>query len=525
MKIELDRLLGQQYINLADTLLHRHIREGNGAKRAVLYEGRIYSYQDLVFAVARSAHVLCAHGLKPGDKVLLVIPDMPSFVISFFAILAAGGVAVLANPLLSSSDMTYMARHVDANMAIAHHAVIGKLSQIKADGATVISCGDYHHDCGELEKESASQHNTFEAVSTEASDLAYVLFSSGTTGKPKAVPRRHRDILYCAKAFAYEILGMNANDLVIAVPKLTFGYALGGSLLFALLEGAAVILFPQRTTAQIVAEQMERYCPSIFLGTPRIITEMLKTHRSLILSQLRIATSAGETLPPSVLERWNHEVQMPLLDGFGSTEAGHIFLSNLLQNPVAGSCGKCLSTYQVRLVDDKGQAIADGEVGRMCIAGPSVASEYLNDPERSASAFHDGWHISQDLFTRRNEVYRYFGRADDMIKKGCGDWVSPHEVEDELLALSTVSECAVVGIRTQSGVIALKAYIVSSRDTRMSEQLVAELIEHTRRCWPDFPHKHLDQVEFLEALPRNQSGKIQRYLLRQQTLTEFSYDC
>ncbi|MGJ0492972.1 AMP-binding protein [Methylobacter sp.] len=525
MTIDWEDLLKQREINLADILLKRHVREGNDMRRAICYEDRSYSYRELIFETGRRANVLRMSGVKQGDRVLLVVPDNPSFVTSFFAILAVGGVAVLANPQLPGADLGYMSSHVGAKLAIVYHGIADKMTGLITTGTKILLCGDGHMDIGELDLAAAEQQADFDIVSTAASDLAYVLFSSGTTGNPKAIPRRHVDILYCARAYADEVINLCADDLVVAVPKLTFGYALGGALLFSMLFGAAAVIFPQRTTAQVLFELFERFRPSIFLGSPRIIAELLNSRQAAMLRDLRIATSAGESLPPSVFEQWRQDVNVPLLDGFGSTEAGHIFLSNFPQNIVSGSCGKCLSTFQVKLIDNQGHLVEEGQVGRMCIAGPSVADQYLNDSERSAEAFDGPWHISKDLFVYHDGVYSYVGRADDMIKKGCGEWVSPYEVEDELLKLSFVLECAVVGSQSSSGVITLKAYVACKHDTPISEKLALALIDHTRQRWPDFPHKHLDQVEFIESLPRTNSGKIQRHLLRQQTLTEFSYDC
>ena len=524
MQMNWTDLLGQKQINLADVLIQRHVRQGHGSRNAVIYRDRRYSYAELADSIARTANVLRQRGLARGDAVLLAASDSPAFVITFFAILASGAVAVLANPLLAPEDMQHMAHHAGVRIAILHQGIGDKADFLRTHSFDVILCGDAHTQIAELEHLTLASSPIFEIVSTTADDMAYVLFSSGTTGKPKGIPRRHRDILHCARAYA-EVVHFNPDDLVIAVPKLTFGYALGGSLLFSLLAGACVVLFPERTSAAAMAGHIAHYHPSILLGTPRIIAELLKNHEIAPLRGLRAAISAGETLPPSVLGQWQDVLDMPLLDGFGSTEAGHIFLSNSAQAIVPGSCGQCLPGFEVKLVDEHGATVADGEAGRLCIKGPSVASAYLNDVERSGAAFDGEWHYSQDLFIYRDQAYTYVGRGDDMIKKGCGEWISPYEVENTLLKLPSVLECAVVGSHNANGVIALKAYVVGNVGAQIGDALAQALIASTRQRWPDFPHKHLDQVEFLEELPRNTAGKVQRHLLRQQTLSEFSYDC
>ncbi|HSI50392.1 MAG TPA: AMP-binding protein [Ideonella sp.] len=524
--IDWTALLAQPQINLADCLVQRHVREGRGVRPALLFHDTRLSYDALQQAMARSAHLLQRRGVLPGDRVLLVVPDSPAFVSSFYAILALGAVAVLANPLLPPADLVYMAQHAGARFAVMHQGIGAKAQAVGEAGVQVLQCGDGAGERGELERAAAGEPSVFPIAETAADALAYVLFSSGTTGKPKAIPRRHRDILHCTRAFGDDILAMDENDLVVAVPKLTFGYALGGSLLFAGVAGAAAVVFPLRSTAAMVAEQIERHRPSVFLATPRILAELLKSPGAeALLDTVRIATSAGEPLPPSVLQAWRARLAAPLIDGFGSTEVGHIFLSNSVDDIREDSCGRCLSEFRVKLIGDDGQSVNEGASGRMCIAGPSVASGYLNDPERSAASFDGEWHISSDLFTCRDGAYTYVGRADDMVKKGCGEWVSPYEVEDALMKLDAVLEVAVVGSRTPAGVIGLKAFVVTTPDTPVSEALVATLIEHTRQRWPDFPHKHLDEVEFIAELPRNVAGKVQRQQLRQQSLTEFSYDC
>jgi benzoate-CoA ligase family protein len=512
-------------INLADLLLFRHARQGNGTRPLLKYGDFSYTYGEMADRVARVASVLREQGVSTGSHVLLAIPDNPMFVASFFAVIACGGIATLANPLLSKEDLAYMAKHAGARTAILHGGIAEKAALLQEAGVAVVFCGDGCADIGALETLAAAAPAEPCPAVTRADDLAYVLFSSGTTGNPKAIPRRHRDILHCAHAYAEQILAMNADDVVLAVPKLTFGYALGSALLFPMVYGASFILFPQRTTAPLLLEHSERFHPSLFVGTPRMIAELLKSGRTAALSSIRIASSAGETLPPSILEQWRAALNAPLLDGFGSTEAGHIFLSNKVSEVTPGACGRPLSAFEVRLIDDAGRPLGDGGIGRLCIAGPSVAAGYLNDAARSAAAFDGNWHVSQDLFACRDGIYTYIGRADDMVKKGCGEWVSPYEVEDELLRRPEVLECAVVGTQSPNGVIALKAYVVCAPDHAVSESLANLLIEATRKRWPDFPHKHIDEIEFLDALPRNNSGKIQRQLLRQKTLTEFSYDC
>ncbi|MBJ9739620.1 AMP-binding protein [Acinetobacter oleivorans] len=526
MKLDWDMILQNQNNNLADFLVYRHAHQGYGEHEALIYQDKIYSYGEVASLVSKAANYFTQIGIKKDDKVMLVIPDTPAFVIAFFATLACGAVAVLANPLLTVDELEYMTTHTDAKLIIADHAVIEKIQTLQRTypQIKVLYTGDFTNKF-EFENKIESMSENYQILHRNSNNLAYVLFSSGTTGKPKAIPRRHRDILHCAYSFAHDVLDMSAEDRIIAVPKLTFGYALGGGLLFGFIAGAAVILFKERTSTQLLTELLGKFKPTVFLGTPRIIAEILKNGYQDVLSSVRIATSAGESLPESVLKLWQDNISAPLLDGFGSTEVGHIFLSNKPNLIKSGTSGQCLKGFQIKIIDESGEELQDGQYGRLCIAGPSVADKYLNDKERSALAFVDGWHISNDLFLLKDGYATYIGRSDDMIKKGCGEWISPYEIENEILSHNSVLECVVIGQKSSSEAITLKAIVVCKDGVVISSALEDEIRKRVQLRWLEFPHKHIDEISFTDALPRNSSGKIQRHLLNQKTLTEYSYDC
>ncbi|WP_237386309.1 AMP-binding protein [Xenorhabdus sp. Sc-CR9] len=523
----LDESLKNDYFNLTDFLVFRHIREDRGGNVAISYNGKKFTYQELSDNISKTSNYFKSIGIKNKTRVILAIPDTPAFVIIFFAVIACDAMAILSNPLSELVELNDIIKKVNSEVLIIDHQIEKnmKLSSEITDGIRTIFTGDFHLNPSSLEIAIENQPNDFLISYASADNYAYALLSSGTTGRTKVIPRRHRDILHCAYAFSENVLHMNSTDRVLAVPKLTFGYALGGALLFSFIHGASCIIFREKTTYEKIIELSEDLNPTIFLGTPRMISELLSNKRKNKLKSLRISTSAGEVLSPILLEKWSKEIGSPLLDGFGSTEVGHIFLSNTQEDIKPQTAGKCLSGFQIRIIDENGNRVNEGEIGRLCICGPSVACEYLNDVERSEQSFNDGWHISNDMFSIYNDYYIYFGRADDMIKKGCGEWISPYEIENEILKNDEVLECAVIGETNKNNVIILKACVVCKDKVIISSSLEEKIFNSVKNRWIDFTHKHLEKIEFMDALPRNNAGKLQRNILGSKTLTEFSYDC
>lgn len=390
-----------------------------------------------------------------------------------------------------------------------------------------VGAGDCHGVRSELEEAITAAAAEPEPCSSSAGTLAYCLFSSGTTGRPKGIVHRHTDILHCADAYAVAVLGMGEDEVVLAVPKLTFGYGLGGNLLFALLLGAAATLVPEPSTAASIAAAARTYEPSLMLAQPRMISEILgdEAHPAAFTS-LRLAVSAGEALSPALYDRWKAATGLELLDGFGSTEVGHIFISNYPDDARPGCAGRVLPGYEVKILDESGDPLPVGATGALWVKGASVAPFYWNDPDRTATAFRDGWVASGDLFHADSDGYLYYrGRSDEMIKAGCGAWVSPTALEAVLVGHPTVLECAVAGASDADGVVRPRAYAVLHADREPGLALAGELKALVAERWPELSYMHLQDVVFLPALPRTSTGKVQRFKLGAGTLTEFSYEC
>lgn len=510
-------------VNLTDHLLYRHVREGRGSQVALrLLDGSSMTYMDVARCAAAASRRFRAAGVAPGDRIVLLAADSPAFVTAFFGALAAGAIAVPLNPHLLAEDVYFIAAHMEAKAVVMGEAYAHKFERLSSLSTltqtwTVSDTTD-----------PADMRSDVPLETTPApTDLAYCLFSSGTTGKPKGIVHRHVDILHCANAYADPVLGMSDRDTVMAVPKLSFGYGLGGNLLFSFLYGGTATLIPSPSRVDVICDALERFRPTLLLAQPRIVAELLRTNvPSSVMSSLRLAVSAGEVLSSTLYAEWRERYGVELLDGFGSTEMGHVFISNYTGCVRPGSAGKPLFGYDVRIVGESGEDLADGEIGMLWARGASAAVSYWNDEVRSRSTFVDGWVISGDLFRRDADGSLYAcGRADEMIKAGCGEWVSPTEIEGLLLQHDEVVEAAVVGFSDADGIVRPKAFVVASAGVKPTRELAVRLQASVVSKWPELPHKHLAAVEFLHELPRTATGKIQRFKLAPKTLTEFAYEC
>jgi benzoate-CoA ligase family protein len=515
-------------IHLADRLIFEHVRRGQGARIAVVYQNYRLRYDELASQVSQAASALRARGLSQGDRAVLLLSDSPAFVVAFFGALTAGIIPVPLNPNLNLEDVAYITEQTEASLVILEERSMAKFGALARAPSvrSVLTCGDCAGERAEFEQ-AIDNSEPFEQKPAHAENgVAYCLFSSGSTGPPKGIPRRHGDILHCAASYAEPVLKMTAQDVILSVPKLSFGYGLGGNILFGFLVGATSILFREPPNAVVIFELAEQFQPTLFLAQPRLLSDILHHDvTSPAISKIRLCVSAGEVLTSSLYQKWLDRYGVELLDGFGSTEMGHIFISNKIGDVRTGCAGRVLSGFEVKIVDDDGPVPANA-TGRLYARGQSAASWYWNDPERSQQTFRDGWVASSDLFRQDNDGYLYvIGREDDMIKVGCGQWVAPAEVEDILLALPAVADVAVVGTSDSDGIIHTKAFVVLADDVRPSLGLEEEAKAIVRERWPDLAHRHLSTVEFITELPRTPSGKLQRFRLQPASLTEFSYDC
>jgi acyl-coenzyme A synthetase/AMP-(fatty) acid ligase len=510
--------------NVIDALLLRHLAEGRGGRPAIVYDSLVVSYEQLATAVARARELLMAEGIGRADRVGLVAPDVPAYVYLLLAAMSLGAITVPISPKHNVPDAHDMLRHVGTKTVFVldalapHHSADNHAG---VGGLRIVPVSPTLDDAHATEGAAA-----FVPEITVGGDVLYLLFSSGTTGRPKAIQRRHADIAHTAIAFGEDVLGMTQYDRVLAVPKLTFGYALAGNLLFSLLYGGAAILVPHASTPEIMLAAIRRHSPTLFLAQPRMLAELAeRINDPEEVRSIRTTVSAGDVLSDVVRSRWLEKTGLKIADGFGSTEVGHIFLCNTAANRPNDSVGALLRGYEAKIVGDSGETLVDGSPGRLCIRGASVTTGYWNDPDRTLPAFRDGWFLSDDLFVRKSSHFYYAGRRDDMIKTGCGEWVAPHHLENVLLRAPGVNDCAVVGAHDEREVVRVKAYVVREKSAEADGAFARRLMQLPEQEWPLLDHMRVHMVEFVESIPRSINGKVQRYRLAPKTLSEFAYEC
>ncbi|MBU0583085.1 MAG: AMP-binding protein [Alphaproteobacteria bacterium] len=511
-------------VNLTDFLLFRHIDEGRGSWPALHYRDRTLSYEEVAILVRKAAAVLEKYDVGRGDFVSLLVPDSPAFVVTFFAALMLGAIAVPLNSQLPTSDVDDILARVRPKVFIIDKS---RTAGVRTDLAkTTIRCGDLEAARSIFEHQLDSSGPTATAAVRAEGQLAYCLFSSGTTGRPKGILHRHRDILHCVEAYCIPTLRMTSNDRVLAVPKLAFGYGLGGNLLAAFYVGGSSILVPEPSSGISMLEAARTWSPTLFLGQPRALGQLLQLDLKPGFGSVRLAVTAGEVLVPALYDRWRETMDIELLDGFGTTEVGHVFISNEIGHVIPGSAGKVLPPFKIRLLDESRNPVGEGVIGHLWVSGPSMSPGYLGEPDRTAAAFVDGWICTGDLARREADGTVFFaGRADEMIKAGCGEWVAPTELEALLLSHADVVDAAVVGASDELGVVAPKAFVVLASGVQPDLALESKLKGLAVERWPSLSYKHISSVVFLDELPRTSTGKLRRFMLQPATLTEFSYEC
>ena len=515
-----------QRFNIADEFVSKRAA-AHPDKVAILGVGRTYTYAQLDDYVTRTAHALRCAGCQPGDRVLIVLPDSPEFVAAFFGAAKIGAVAVPVNPHARASDYRHYLSNCGARLAIVHSSTLGEFAAEAATKALdLLVIVEPKSDTPRSERIARkiaafeewlpSKSGNVPTHPTRSDDVAFFLYTSGSAGAAKAAVHCHGDMLVTSRNFAGGVLGLREGDRLYSVSKLYFAYGLGNGMYFPLFFGASAILNPERPNATEIADTINRYKPTVFFSVPTFYAKLLReAERDLHVdfSPVRLAVSAGEALPAEMFEQFRARFGIEILDGIGSTEMLHVFLSSRPGSVRAGCCGTEVPGYEARIRDDVGVAVADGEVGNLWVKGDSAFTEYWQIPEMTANAKRDGWVITGDKFTRDADGYfHYCGRADDMMKVA-GMWVSPGEVENALLAHPAVSECAVVGQTDSVGLVKPVAYIVLRPSViRPGGGLDSEIHGWLRTRMPGF--KCPQDFRFVNELPKTSTGKIQRYLLR-----------
>jgi benzoate-CoA ligase family protein len=501
-------------------------------------DGRTTTYAQLAELTSRAAAAIRGLGVLPEQRVMLCLHDTADFAAIFFGTMRAGAVAVPVNTLLTSDDYAFMLEDSRARVLFLSDALIEKMQPALAQmakpprvvivkspvgggtssgpdsdpGQTRVSRTVRHL---ELESVLAASEPSDEVAVTTADDVAFWLYSSGSTGRPKGAIHLHSHLVQTAALYGRGVLGIREDDVVFSAAKLFFAYGLGNALTFPLHVGATAVLMAERPTPAAVMRALAKHQPTIFCGVPTLFASML-ADRSIADAKgspkLRASISAGEALPKHTGEKWRERFGTDILDGIGSTEMLHIFLSNRHGDVRYGTSGKPVPGYDVKLVDDSGEPAPDGEEASLWVRGPSSCVAYWNQREKSLATFHGPWTRTGDRYVRDSDgYYTYAGRSDDMLKVG-GIWVSPFEVESALSAHDSVLEAAVVGHADGDGLVKPRAFVVLREGRAGSEALVAELQAFVKTKLA--PYKYPRWIEFMTELPKTATGKIQRFKLR-----------
>ncbi len=507
--------------NMADHFVFASIEAGRGEKPAILFEDQAITYAEVAQNVLRVAQRLLSDGLLSEQRVLLCMRDCPEFVYAWFGALKAGAVVTQINPLLPTSDYRYYLDYVKPQFAFIDEASLAAFGAAAAQsrhcggGSNVILAGQDPAFIGFgdwLADDVAADATPWP---TRKDDPAVWLFTSGTTGQSKGAVHCHFHFAFNTEVYAKRFIGVREDDVTLSGPRLYFGYATGTNLMFPFAVGATTILFSEQPSAECLFGLIERHRPTILTSVPTLITKMLESDRACRtdLSSLRFMWSAGEALPRELHERWDRAFGVPIIDGIGSAESFHIYISNRPGDICPGSLGKLVPGYEARLIDDEGQPVRPGDVGTLWVRGDSAALYYHGDYRKSTEHLRGGWIVSGDKFRQDVQGYWYYeGRGDDLIKSG-GIYVSPIEVENCLARHEAVSECCVVGKRDSAGLEKPVAIVVLKAGIMPSTKLEAELIDFSRQHLAKYKAPH--QVVFADAaLPRNDRDKLDRKTLR-----------
>ncbi|MEU3624386.1 benzoate--CoA ligase [Amycolatopsis coloradensis] len=481
-----------------------------GERAALVCGDEEVSYAELAALVNRAGNVLRDLGVRSGQRVLLALNDSVEFVAVWYAAQKIGAVTAEVYSFLQPKDYAYYLNYTDAVAVIADGATLPALREAGARNLLVI--GDVALEPGEHSFGSlvASASPELDAAPTTLDDIAIWKFTTGSTGSPKACVHPARSALESFDRYALGVLGLREDDRVLAVPKLFFGYARDLTALFPFGVGASGIVFPRRSTADLLFSLIERYRPTILVNVPTMMSAMIAhpSASTVDMSSLRLVTSAGEALPSELHRKWDNLFGVPVIDGIGSSEAYHIYLSNVPGAQRVGSLGREVPGYTARILDESGDPLPDGEIGTLEVTGPTVAREYYGDAEKTSRTFYGDTLRTGDLFSRDTDGYfHHHGRADDLLKVS-GVFVAPSEIEDCLIGHPAVADCAVLGA-TVDGLVVPRACVVLAESFSVTAE---ELKDHARAHLAK--HKYPREVVFVTELPRTANGKLDRRALR-----------
>ncbi|MGB3830477.1 MAG: AMP-binding protein [Mesorhizobium sp.] len=511
----LDGFQYPEYLNAGYELTDRLVGQGFGDHTALIGNGRRRTYKELSDWTNRLAHALVEdYGVQPGNRVLIRSANNPAMVACWLAATKAGAVVVNTMPMLRAGELAKIVDKAEIGLALCDTRLMDEMVACAKESRFLKKVigfdGTANHDA-ELDRIALDKPVRFEAVKTGRDDVALLGFTSGTTGVPKATMHFHRDLLVIADGYAREVLGVTPDDIFVGSPPLAFTFGLGGLAVFPLRFGATATLLENASPPNMI-EIIETYRATVSFTAPTAYRAMMKAmDEGADLSSLRVAVSAGETLPGPVFEEWVAKTGKPILDGIGATEMLHIFISNRFEDMRPASTGRPVGGYEARIVDEDMNEVPRGMVGRLAVRGPT-GCRYMAD-DRQRAYVRDGWNLTGDSFFQDEAGFFHFAaRSDDMIISAGYNIAGP-EVEAALLAHDAVAECAVIGAPDEARGQIVEAYVVLARGRIGDAEMARRLQDHVKATIA--PYKYPRSVRFIEALPKTQTGKIQRFRLRE----------
>ncbi|MCP4204115.1 MAG: benzoate-CoA ligase family protein [bacterium] len=500
--------------NIADYFLDQRIQEGLGEAVAIRTDEGSMTYEEVLLLASRFGQALSRKGVRREERVLIALRDSPEYVGALFGILKLGAVVVMVNPDLEADNLAALLDYSRATCAVVDASVLDSFERAARKASrrpALLVVGGTPAGSESFEEVATGLDGNLTTAPTHPDDPAIWLFSGGTTGRPKAVVQTHRSFANTTECYAKKALGFSRDDITLSVPKLFFGYATGSNLLFPFAVGGSTVLFPEKPTAEILFEKIQRHRPTVLINVPTMINQMVSHAQAAErdFSSLRFATSAGEALPAPLYERWKETFGTELLDGLGTAEMWHIFVSNVPGAVKPGTLGRVVPGFEIKVCDDEGREVPDGEIGRLWVKGESRAIGYWQNVAKTAESFRGEWFVGGDLVQRDEAGYvTYCGRGDDVLKVG-GKWLAPQEVESCLMRHPAVAECAVIGVCNEDGLTKPCAFVISTGPGDDLEEVLKSFVLDNLQ-----PYKHPRRVFIVDSLPRTHLGKVDRGALK-----------